>query len=297
MMATSSSSSSNNNNNSNNSNAVVLADDALVASILSFLPKKSFRFTAAVNRRFQNQYRQLHRHGTTVTSFQSCVYTRAAAEIWIAETTNTSAAQACYIAARNGRGEVLQVLQERGFKWDSQTCAAVAGGGHFSLLQWMRTPNKQWGQCPWDEYTCAKAARNGHLHILQWARANGCDWNASTCNWAAGEGHLHVLQWARANGCDWSTETCANAADGGHLHIVQWVRNNGCDWDEETCWRATLYGHLDILQWATANGCPCNAIGCAMYARSLGHVAILDWLETANIPDIVDDDDHRYDSD
>jgi hypothetical protein len=174
MMATSSNSSS---------RSAVFEDDGLVGSILSFLPL-TFRFTAAVNRRFQRCYREVHH--TTATSFQYCVHTVAAAKIWVAETghDDESLAEdwACNVAVQFGRLKILQYFKKRGYDWSSNTCAIAARNGHLLVLQWMRTRNKRWGQCPWDKYTCFAAARNGHLHVLQWARANGCDWDAHTCS-------------------------------------------------------------------------------------------------------------------
>jgi hypothetical protein len=138
MMATSSSSSSNN-SNSNNSNAVVLEDDLLVGTILSFLPL-SFRFTAAVNRRFQRRYRQVH-HGDTFTSFRHCVHTRNAAEIWLAETSHFNRSWYCNVAAQFGRLDILQFLkEERGCEWSVprppkvDTCACCNGCERLSMI-------------------------------------------------------------------------------------------------------------------------------------------------------------------
>jgi hypothetical protein len=218
----------------------VLEDDDLVESIVSFLPL-SFRFTAAVNRRFQRCYRVVHNSDPT-SSFQHCVHTVAAAQIWLAEigrnnnaNQSSPADRACNLAAQFGRLEILQYFKQQGCIWTAKTCELAAKGGHLLLLQWMRTPNDWWGQCPWSKDTCTAAAAHGNLHILQWARANGCDWDEYTCSLAAQNGHFHILQWARANGCDWDKWTCARAAQYGLLHVLQWARANGCDWDEWTC--------------------------------------------------------------
>jgi hypothetical protein len=179
MMAINSSSNNNNNSNNNHNNInAVFEDDGLVGSILSFLPL-SFRFTAAVNRRFQRCYREVH-NGNKTTSFQYCVHTRNAAEIWLAENgghnnaTNRSsssraqkAARVCNVAAQFGRWGVLEHLKEQGCHWSSETCALAAAGGHLLLLQWMRTRNDRWGRCPWQITTSMAAARHGHLYILQ----------------------------------------------------------------------------------------------------------------------------------
>jgi hypothetical protein len=256
-------------------NNAVFQDDDLVGSIVSFLPL-SFRFTAAVNRRFQQCYRRVHNDETT-TSFQLSVHTVAAAKIWLAELGQSSPAdRACNVAAQFGRLEILQYFKQQGCEWSAETCELAVIGGHFLLLQWMRTPNDRWGQCPWSRNTCTTAAKNGHLNILQWARANSCGWNTMTCSLAARNGHFHILQWARAYGCDWNSWTCAEAALNGHLHVLQWARANGCGWDALTCSAAARNGHLHILQWARANGCDWNEWTCAEAARS-GHLHILQW--------------------
>ena len=96
-------------------------------------------------------------------------------------------------------------------------CRFAAGGGHLSLLQWLRENN-----FPWDRYTCSSAAARGHLDVLQWARANDCPMDGNTCDASARSGNLEVLQWARANGCPWNEYTLNCAVFNGHLHVVRW---------------------------------------------------------------------------
>jgi hypothetical protein len=99
--------------NHKNNNAI-FDNDVLVGSILSFLPL-SYRFTAVVNWRFRQCYLLIH-NGQTTTSFQQCIYTVAAAQIWLVETYHADGSLPidwpCNVAVQFGRSEVLQYLKE-----------------------------------------------------------------------------------------------------------------------------------------------------------------------------------------
>ena len=128
--------------------------------------------------------------------------------------------------------EGMAWLRDREAEWSvgsgtkgivANACTVAATEGKLKVLQWLRAHG-----CEWDQCTCAGAAEGGHLVVLQWARENGCEWDEDTCAEAARGGHLEVLQWARENGCEWDEETCAYAILYGEYEVVDWAVKNGC---------------------------------------------------------------------
>jgi hypothetical protein len=57
----------------------------------------------------------------------------------------------------------LEYLRERGYKYDSETCAAAALGGNLECLKYLRHSG-----CEWDRTTCEGAALGGHLECLRY---------------------------------------------------------------------------------------------------------------------------------
>ena len=188
----------------------VLCNDALLQRILKYLPN-TFRFTAAVNKRFKHSYAIVHKHQTT-TAYNEASASIGTTRICLAE--GGSAKVVCRRAARNNSAVLQHVIAERP-DLSQFACLVTAECGSLELFQWAVT-----NECDRnDPSICYGAARNGHLAVLQWARADGWAWNRSICYGAAQGGHLEVLQWARANGCRWNRTTTYGAAQGGHLEF------------------------------------------------------------------------------
>jgi hypothetical protein len=187
--------------------------------------------------------------------------------------------------------------------WGEGTCMSAARGGHLSLLQWMREPDKPEGQCPWDAATCAKAAKFGHLELLQWLRqpkspTGQCPWDEWACHNAAAEGRLDLLQWLRRpdkleGQCPWDATTCAKAAERGDIDMLKWLRRadkpeGQCPWKECSCQYAAREGHLETLKWLRLQEkpegqCPWHEYSC-QYAAEGGHLEVLRWLRDGETP-------------
>ena len=101
-----------------------------------------------------------------------------------------SGVEVCRAAAGQGRIDVLREARRLEFPWDSNACAAAAGGGHLACLEYMRTLSPT-SRCPWDEGTCAEAAAGGHVDILRWARQRRCKWDEATTSRAAYSTRAH----------------------------------------------------------------------------------------------------------
>jgi hypothetical protein len=266
---------------------VVFGKEQLVGSILSFLPF-SFRFTAAVNRRFRESYRMVH-NGNTTTTFQHCVHNVATAEIWWRES-QIDADHRLNLAALFGRLEVMKFLQ-RGWHtagtWRYETTNYAAQGGHLACLKWMRAKKPygsayyKAGQCDWDGGTTYRAAENGHLETLEWAIDNGCEWDEDyIIQIAARKGHLHILEWARKRGYTISRGNIVYAATNKHLHVLQWAKAKDLKMDIKSMIRSAVYnGNLCILQWVRGDGHDVDHDFCMQMAAKFGHLHILKWTK------------------
>jgi len=78
-------------------------------------------------------------------------------------------------AASAGDINVLALLQEHGYSWNSYITEMAADGGQLEALQWLREQ-----KCPWDEKVCNAAALRCHMPILKWAIENGCPYKKSS---------------------------------------------------------------------------------------------------------------------
>ena len=141
-------------------------------------------------------------------------------------------------AAKVGNLAVVQLLKERGHRWNEWTCAKAARNGHLKILQWARDCSIHEQPCPWNEWTCADAALGGHLEVLKWLRSHGdlsCPWDEWTCTYAAGNGHLEVLKWLRdetlhVSTCPWNQVRCLHwAQENNRTAIVDWITAQGSD--------------------------------------------------------------------
>ena len=200
------------------SSHLIFEEEYILRRILSFLPN-TFRYTAAVNKKFQAIYAAIH-DDSKITTFENAIQTVGTVRIYLAD--GGDAATVASLAARGGKLDVLNAIHSEGHE--------ITG-----------------------LHLCHEAAKEGHLEILQWLRSIGCNWNSNTCSAAALNGHLEVLKWARANGCNWNSGTCSHAAAGGHFEVLQWAQDNGCDYDAYTLVLAANHGG-DLLQWAINNG-------------------------------------------
>ena len=162
--------------------------------------------------------------------------------------------------------------QDGAHKFNEQTCAYAAYGGHLEVLKYLRENG-----CPWDLGTIDAASQGGHFDIVKYAHENGCPWSENTCMNAAKKGHFEMLKYAHENGCPWHEGTCAQAAEKGHLQMLRYARENTpqCPWDQFVTLLAAIYGHKEVLKYARENGCKWTTM-CASAAE--GQLLFLDVL-------------------
>ena len=107
-----------------------LDDDALLRSILDFLPGH-FRFVAGVNRRF----RSLYDHQTPETFYIAAMASEAPQIIWLQEDETNVRRMGCRYAAKFGNLEALQWFRDHDCRWNEHVCsaAAAAAEGHLYI--------------------------------------------------------------------------------------------------------------------------------------------------------------------
>ena len=284
----------------------VLADEALLRSILTYVGPKQYRFVAPVNRQWNRVYVEAH-NGDTETMSKNALASRRTLLILCRENDKSWRDDLflyrqvienddCVLSFWPGamvaeRGDLrsLQWLRARHWKLAihpatqqgkssfTGVCGSAAHTGRLAILKWARANG-----CDWDTYACKCAALHGHLEVLQWARANGCPWNEDTCLWAARGGHLKVVKWVLSNSYGWGEEICNWAAAGGHVKVLRWARAKGYEWDEACFW-AGSNGHLDVLKWAIANGCEWGESTCEV-AATCGELELLKWAIAKGCP-------------
>jgi hypothetical protein len=156
----------------------------------------------------------------------------------------------CHTAVTHGKATIMRWLMDsRGVIGTRDLCAMAAKYGHLDLLKLMR---EKW--YPWDSSTCSQAARRGHLHILQWVREKGCPWDDQTVYEAAVDGHLDLLKWARRNGCPMDQDVCYTAARYGQIEVLKWAREDGQLYKEELLVRrARYFDRHAMAEWIEAN--------------------------------------------
>lgn len=215
-------------------------------------------------------------------------------------------ARVVFSAAKGGQVEVIKYLHcIRGVPWVNENgqsaCRYAAMNGHLTTLQWLR---EQDPPCPWDGHLWESCAMTGQLAVLQWALAQNppcpCadysnwhadDWgeNWGCCAAAVEYGHLEILKLFRAQDppCPWDARCCVNAARNGDLPALQWMRDSTihadpCAWDEWVSMEAAENGHVEVLKWMRAQNppCPWSKLECLTEAKTRGHTAVVEWIET-----------------
>jgi len=166
----------------------------------------------------------------------------------------------CFVAAREGRFDLLNEVWENVEDWDDKEeetiifesvdfCAAIHG--KLKVFKWLDGKGLKI-----DKYWCVKtAAYRGHLHIIQWLQEEqGLELHEESLYMYAINGkHLHVLKWLREQKVDWSEYNFTYAVEAGNLDIIQWLHKRGCPWDQNI--------HVneedlkpEVVEWCRANG-------------------------------------------
>lgn len=91
--------------------------------------------------------------------------------------------------------EMLQILREKGYPWNSEICISTAIGGHLHTIKWIRENGGQWnGNCAYS------AAYMNRVDILQYMYNRGHRFQKqSIINVALIYGNIDVLKRAHEN--------------------------------------------------------------------------------------------------
>ena len=138
----------------------------------------------------------------------------------------------CFIAAREGRLEILKYLRKQEIQWVGREIGyEAAKGGHLHILNFLYADLDCLCEnctCSVDNDMCIFAARGGHVATLKWLKAKGAPFSVHLCSEAAGNGHLRTLQWLRERGCPWDDVTIDAAKEGRHRACLEFALANGC---------------------------------------------------------------------
>ena len=180
-------------------------------------------------------------------------------------------------AARHGRLDVIQWLEERGdidvITMDSMHVLAALGG-QLNVLRWAKSKVAY----TMDTSAVSKAAvAKGHLGVLSWMQEEGLALTNDACAVAARHGQLEVLMWLREEPSEnWDAQTTMQAARAGHLQLLQWALDHSCPWDDRNLFYAAYAGQADVVQWVVERGLPDQRLICSGAAAG-GHLQLLQW--------------------
>jgi len=146
----------------------------------------------------------------------------------------------CFVAAREGRFDLLNEVWENVEDWDDKEeetiifesvdfCAAIHG--KLKVFKWLDGKGLKI-----DKYWCVKtAAYRGHLHIIQWLQEEqGLELHEeSLYTQALYTGQLRVMKWLREQKVDWDRWTFKFVAQEGTLDILKWLHNEGYPWPDD----------------------------------------------------------------
>ena len=124
-----------------------------------------------------------------------------------------------------GKLDCLKLLNECGYRWDSDFCQNAVRFNSLECLKFLREHGARWD--PWGIVYC-KAIGHGNMEILRYAYENGCPLTEEVPSKAAAVGDLEVLKWLRTlprGQCPWDLEIiCLDAVK--QPHILTWLRKN-----------------------------------------------------------------------
>ena len=180
---------------------------ALLAELLS----TQYAFFAGISKEWRNAWGELPKVTQAITADTSASQLQ-----WSFDGGLLKGRMLCCEIAEHYDVEVLRCAHLNGCSLFQDACYVAAAQGKLEMVQWA-VPNS----FDWRHVICDAAAAGSSLHILKWARANNFRWGRETCRLAASSGNLEVLQWARSENCPWGERTCTSAAGGGHLGVLQ----------------------------------------------------------------------------
>lgn len=173
-------------------------------------------------------------------------------------------------------------------------CEQAAAKGSVSILRYLREQG-----CPWNEETFAAAAGSGSFPVLRYLRKQGCPFDTTSLTAAAENGHSGVIKWlTEVVNCPRSPDAIAMACRFGKLKLVKYMYNRIYPLDANATREAAENNRMDILRYLFEQiEDPMVEDDLPLYAVQGGHIRVLDYLRSLNLPedDELDWDDHLFD--
>lgn len=134
--------------------------------IIEYLDKNMFLFMGSINKRTSNLYKKIHGSSTSMTKV--CKDTKATDIISFINIKNDiDTAKWCAFSIKNHRMDMLLLMRNCGFQYDTESSLAAAEMGDLNLLKWVVNDG-----CPWDERVILRAAIHGFDDIVDWVILN-----------------------------------------------------------------------------------------------------------------------------
>lgn len=115
------------------------------------------------------------------------------------------------VAAGGGHLEclrhVLELHAALGVRISDNVCYLAARAGSLQCLQLAHSAG-----CSWNARTCEAAASKGHLECLAYAHTHGCKWGAKAAHFAAENGHWACWRYLYWNKCPDTLAACMKSA-------------------------------------------------------------------------------------
>ncbi len=127
-------------------------------------------------------------------------------------------------AIEGGNMEIINILLNLGYNYDTRSCEFAARGGRLDILKWLRAQG-----APWENYIYVCAATFGHLHIIEYMYANGCEWNKRATLYAVRYKYLHILKWVYEHNCLIHEDVCKIAINDNNTEILNWLHSEKFD--------------------------------------------------------------------
>lgn len=173
-------------------------------------------------------------------------------------------------------------------------CKQAAAKGSVSILRYLREQG-----CPWNEETFAAAAGSGSFPVLRYLRKQGCPFDTTALTAAAKNGHSGVIKWlTEVVNCPRSPDAIAMACRFGKLKLVKYMYNRIYPLDANATREAAKNNRMDILRYLFEQiEDPMAEDDLPLYAVQGGHIRVLNYLRSLNLPeeDELDWDDHLFD--
>lgn len=209
----------------------------------------------------------------------------------------------CWVAAKNGRLDILQWARKHHCFWNDDVFYQAAENNHFELLDWAVDNGCSWTSHRFtrfgltDLFDHKKVFENCHSKIIEHIKNIGKeqqyggpfpvgyayqDFHA-ICHPIAKCGDLIGMEEYIKAGHPLNAMACANAARKGNLLMLKLLVDANCPWDESVCSKAALGNHKEIIEWAREKGCPWDEQTCINAAKK-GHLELLQWLRKNGCP-------------